>query len=79
MNKRFICTLSSKVLPSSRESYFRRIKAFILFIQNQHKNIDDITETDVQQYILHLKKEKMLSAGTINNYISGVNFSIPLS
>lgn len=59
---------------SSKESYFRRIKAFITFIQNQNKSIEDITESDIQQYILYLKKEKNLSAGTINNYISGIKF-----
>jgi len=59
---------------SSRESYLRRIQAFIAFIQNQNKCIDDITETDIQQYILYLKKEKKLSAGTINNYISGIRW-----
>ena len=59
---------------SSRESYFRRIQAFIAFIQKQNKSLDDITATDIQQYILYLKQEKKLSAGTINNYISGVRW-----
>ena len=59
---------------SSRESYFRRMQAFITFIQNQNKTLDDIVETDIQQYILYLKKEKQLSAGTINNYISGIRW-----
>jgi len=59
---------------SSRESYFRRIQAFITFMQNQNKCLDEITETDIQQYILYLKKEKKLSAGTINNYISGIRW-----
>lgn len=59
---------------SSIESYFRRIKAFIAFIQNQNKSIDDVVESDIQQYILYLKNEKKLSAGTINNYISGIKF-----
>lgn len=59
---------------SSRESYFRRMQAFITFIHNQNKGIDDITEADIQQYVLHLKHEKKLSAGTINNYISGIRW-----
>jgi len=59
---------------SSRESYLRRIQAFIIFIQNQNKAIDDMNETDIQQYILYLKHEKKLSAGTINNYISGIRW-----
>ena len=59
---------------SSRESYLRRMQAFINFIKNQNKLIDHITEIDIQNYILYLKKERGLSAGTINNYISGVKF-----
>jgi len=59
---------------SSRESYSRRINAFIKFMQDRHKCMEDITESDIQQYILYLKKEKCLSAGTINNYISAIKF-----
>jgi len=59
---------------SSRESYFRRMKAFITYIDTQNKDIEDIIETDIQQYILYLKQEKKLSAGTINNYISGIRW-----
>ena len=59
---------------SSRESYLRRIYAFINFMQDRHKCMEDITESDIQQYILYLKKEKGLSAGTINNYISAIKF-----
>lgn len=43
---------------SSRESYLRRMEAFIRFIQNQNKWLDDIAETAIQHYILCLKKEK---------------------
>lgn len=57
---------------ASRESYFRRIRAFIKFIENDQKDIKNITERDVQRYILYLKKEKGLKAGTINNYISSI-------
>ena len=60
---------------SSRESYLRRICAFLDFAQNTgHKSPPEITHKDIQQYILYLKKEKGLSAGTINNYISGIRF-----
>lgn len=59
---------------SSKESYFRRINAFIQYMQEQHKFIENITESDIQQYILYLKREKGLSAGTINNYISAIKF-----
>jgi integrase/recombinase XerD len=59
---------------STRESYQRRIKAFIQYINEQQKEINSITDVDIQQYILFLKKEKKLSPGTINNYISGIKF-----
>ncbi len=58
---------------SSQESYLRRILAFMDFIQdNRQKRIEDTEIRDIQQYILYLKNDKGLSAGTINNYISGV-------
>ena len=60
---------------SSRESYWRRIRAFLSFMQNSNISIEDIKEEDIQQYILLLKKEKGLSTGTINKYISSIRFS----
>jgi site-specific recombinase XerD len=59
---------------SSRESYFRRMNAFLEFIKEQQKDIKEINHSDIQQYILYLKKEKCLAPGTINNYISGIKF-----
>jgi len=59
---------------SSQESHRRRILAFILFIQERHTSLGNVTENDVQQYILHLKRKKGLSPGTINNYISSIRF-----
>ena len=62
------------VPDSTRESYLRRINSFVKYIQNRNRYLDDITESDIQQYILYLKNEKSLSAGTINNYISAIRF-----
>lgn len=59
---------------SSRESYKRRILAFLSYLQSLGRPIDDMTLADVQQYILYLKKERGISSGTINNYISAVKF-----
>ena len=59
---------------SSKESYFRRINAFVNHLIDRHKYIEDITYGDIQQYILYLKKEKGISPGTINNYISAIKF-----
>lgn len=69
-----ICFELKGTPDSSRESYFRRINGFIEFIENQDKSMEDITKSDIQQYILYLKKDKGLSAGTINNYISAIKF-----
>jgi integrase/recombinase XerD len=59
---------------SSRESYRRRMRAFLSFMEERNKSILDMELTDVQDYILYLKKKKELSAGTINNYISAIKF-----
>lgn len=58
---------------STRESYTRRINAFIAFIQARGKSVE-LSESDIQQYILYLKKDKGLTPGTINNYISAIRF-----
>ncbi len=58
---------------STKESYCRRIQAFIEFV-SRNKAIADIAERDIQEYIIYLKREKKLSAGTINNYISAIRF-----
>lgn len=59
---------------TSRESYHRRMNAFTQFMQKSSKCVENVTEADIQQYILYLKREKGLSAGTINNYISAIRF-----
>lgn len=60
---------------SSRESYLRRAEAFIKYLQDgNNKCLEETTEEDIQQYILYLKNKRLLSAGTINNYISAVRF-----
>lgn len=59
---------------SSKESYMRRMNALILYMNDQNKSMEELSEKDIQQYILYLKKQKGLSAGTINNYISAIKF-----
>lgn len=59
---------------SSKESYSRRMLTFLKFMQEQQRPIEDINENDIQQFILYLKRDKGLSAGTINNYISAIKF-----
>ena len=59
---------------SSRESYLRRLQAFIKYIDEKGQCLEEIDLKDIQRYILYLKKERGLSPGTINNYISAVRF-----
>lgn len=59
---------------SSRESYWRRMWAFLSYLEKIKRPIEEMTHEDIQQYILYLKREKGLSAGTINNYISAIKF-----
>lgn len=59
---------------SSKESYRRRLQAFIRFMQDRDKCMEELTDKDIQQYILYLKNEKGLTAGTINNYVSAIKF-----
>jgi integrase/recombinase XerD len=50
------------------------MRAFMIFLQEHNRPIEEMTEEHIQQYILFLKKDKGLSAGTINNYISAIRF-----
>lgn len=59
---------------STRESYWRRMKLFLNFMEHRNHPIEEMTLEDVQQFILYLKQERGLQAGTINNYISGIRF-----
>ncbi|WP_335871145.1 tyrosine-type recombinase/integrase [Bacillus sp. 2205SS5-2] len=57
---------------SSRESYSRRIQSFITYLNGIDRSVEEMTIEDIQHYILHLKRDKQLSPGTINNYISAI-------
>lgn len=41
---------------ASKESYRRRMEAFIAFLQDRNICLETLTETDIQQYILYLKR-----------------------
>ncbi|KHF41552.1 tyrosine-type recombinase/integrase [Halalkalibacter okhensis] len=58
---------------STRESYWRRMKFFLTYME-RNLPVEEMTLENVQQFILYLKRERGLSAGTINNYISSVRF-----
>ena len=57
---------------STEEAYLRRLKSFLLYLQNNNIALDNLTLSNVQEYIIFLKRDKNLSAGTINNYISAI-------
>lgn len=38
---------------SSRKSYLRRMNAFVLYMNDQNKSMEDLNEKDIQQYILY--------------------------
>lgn len=59
---------------STRESYRIRMTAFLRYVQKLNRTLESINEEDIQHYILYLKQERNLSAGTINNYISSIKF-----
>lgn len=56
---------------TTKKAYIRRARTFMKYILQQ-KSLDDVTEYDIQQYILYLKNQKKLSAGTINTHISAI-------
>jgi integrase/recombinase XerD len=57
---------------STRESYWRRMRAFVSYMEEINRSIDEVEIKDIQAYILYLKRDRGLSAGTINNYISAI-------
>jgi site-specific recombinase XerD len=59
---------------STRKSMRRRINDFLLYMQVLELSMDELTFEDIQGYILHLKRDRELTPGTINNHISSVRF-----
>ena len=58
------------------EGYTSKMDAFVKFYKekDQDKDILNIAIVDIQKYIVYLKNDKKLSAGTINIYISAIRF-----
>lgn len=59
---------------STRESTRRRIDDFLTYIYAFDQGISDLTFEDIQGYILHLKRDRNLAPGTINNYNAAIRF-----
>lgn len=47
-----ICFDFKEPPDSSRESFWRKIRAFLSFMQNSNRSIENMKEDDFQQYIL---------------------------
>ncbi len=62
------------VADSTVKSYTYRINVFTTFLQDRGKSIEDFSDSDIQQFILYLKRERGLTPATINNYINGIKF-----
>jgi integrase/recombinase XerD len=62
------------VPKSTRESTRRRIYAFLIYMEAIDHSIQEMTLEDIQGYILHLKRDKHLMPGTINNYNAAIKF-----
>ncbi|WP_407270179.1 tyrosine-type recombinase/integrase [Radiobacillus sp. PE A8.2] len=60
---------------STRETMRRRMNDFIIYVNAVLEiEMEETTFEDIQGYILHLKRDRDLSPGTINNYISSIKF-----
>ncbi|MDC3422883.1 phage integrase N-terminal SAM-like domain-containing protein, partial [Aquibacillus koreensis] len=60
---------------STRKSMRRRINDFLFYVEVVLEiEIDEVAFEDIQGYILHLKRDRKLSPGTINNCISSIKF-----
>jgi len=55
----------------TKEAYTRRV---LDFFKHAQKKPEDISRDDIRSYILFLKDDKKLSAGTINAIISAIKF-----
>jgi integrase/recombinase XerD len=63
---------------SSRESYWRRMWAFLNYMQKIKRPIEELNHKDIQQYILYLKKEKNFRQEPSIIIFQSLNFSLPM-
>jgi len=59
---------------TTKNNYNCLIKVFLKYLSERGISIDALTDRDIQQFILFLKKELKLQPGSINNYISSIKF-----
>jgi hypothetical protein len=63
---------------SSRESYWRRMRAFLNYMQKIKRPIEEMNHEDIQQYILYQKKRKNFRQGPSIIIFQRSSFSIPM-
>jgi site-specific recombinase XerD len=54
--------------------YSYLVNVFVKHLNDSGVSTDNLTDRDIQLFILHLKNDVKLSPGTINNYISAIKF-----
>lgn len=59
---------------STKKHYDCLITVFAKHLSNHGVTLEESTERDIQEFILHLKNDLELLPGTINNYISAIKF-----
>jgi site-specific recombinase XerD len=71
--QRFELYFELRGLPeTSKDSYLRQFRLFVKHISDRGKSVDSLSYDDIQEYMLHLKNQKCLSPGSINNYMSAI-------
>src|SRR3989337_3858067 len=59
------------ITPRTQKSYLREVRNFAKYF---NKSPEELGESEVKEYLLHLLKERKLSDGTFRFYYSGLKF-----
>ncbi len=57
--------------PQTQNIYLREVGNFAKYFS---KSPDEITEEEIKEYLLHLKKDRNLADGTFRFYVAGIKF-----
>jgi integrase/recombinase XerD len=58
------------VTPRTQKAYLREVRNFVRYFK---KSPEELGESEVKEYLLHLIKERKVSDGTFRFYYSGQN------
>jgi site-specific recombinase XerD len=59
---------------TTKKSYDCLVNVFIKYLNERNIAVEQLTDRDIQQFILYLKNDLKLQPGSINNYISAIKF-----